>query len=103
MEKVATQSSLFKLSTSNSYKVTPKSGLVPQVNFFLPFDSNVFLMLIDDAGKIIKILINGEFLQRGEYSNEITLNHLQPGDYYCVMETQDTREVRTIRIKESNI
>lgn len=102
MEKLAT-SSQFQLSTSNSYRVTPKSGLVPQVNFYLPFDSNVFLKLIDNAGKIIQILINGEFLRSGQYSNEIILNNLQPGDYHCVMETNESREVRTIRIKESNL
>lgn len=103
MEKLASQSSQFQLSTSNSFRVTPKTGLVPQVNFYLPFDSNVFLKLIDDAGKIIQIIINGEFLCSGQYSNEITLNNLQPGDYYCVMETNESREVRTIRIKENNL
>jgi hypothetical protein len=107
METLTTQNSKFKLSTTNSYRTSTdrisKPGLVPQVNFFLPIDSNVFLKLIDNAGKIIQIIINGEFLRSGQYSNEITLNNLQPGDYYCVMETQESREVRTIRIKQNNL
>lgn len=106
MENVASQS-IFKLSTTNSYKNTnkrvSKPGLVPQVNFDLPFDSNVFLKLIDNTGKLVRMLINGKFLRRGRYSNEIILNDLQPGEYYCVIETGDSREARAIRVIGNSI
>ncbi|MCB0725430.1 MAG: hypothetical protein KDC73_12105 [Ignavibacteriae bacterium] len=106
MENIASQNK-FKLSTSNSYKSTAdllsKPALIPKVNFNLPFDSNVFLKLLDKSGKIVRIILNGEFLRSGQHSNEIALNDLEPGDYFCVMESGDSKEVRAIRVSESNI
>ncbi len=102
METLNTGISTFKLSTTHSYQLASnslgKSGIVPQINFNLPFDSIVFLKLTDEKGQTVQILINGDFLKRGHYSNKMELNKLIPGDYNCVIETERYKEIRQIKV-----
>ena len=102
METLNTDISTFKLSTTHSYQLATsnlgKSGIVPQINFNLPFDSIVFLRLTDDDGNTVQVLINGDFVKRGHYSNKMELNKLNPGDYNCIIETDRFKEIRQIKV-----
>lgn len=107
MENLTTHTSGISMSTMNSYPVlngnSEKSGLVPHINFNLPADSVVFLKLIDKNGNIVQMLINGDFLTSGNYSNKMELSSLSPGEYFCVIEANNLRETRLIRVLAKNI
>jgi hypothetical protein len=107
METLTTPNHGISMSTMNSYSAlnsnTGKAGLIPHINFNLPSDSVVFLKLIDKNGNVVQMLINGDFLTSGSYSNKMNLNELAPGEYFCVIEANNSRETRLIRVLGKNI
>lgn len=107
METLTTPNTGISMSTINSYSGlngnSGKTGIIPHINFNLPKDSVVYLKLIDKNGNVVQMLINGDFLTSGSYSNRMELGNLTPGEYFCVIEANNARETRLIRVSGKNI
>jgi hypothetical protein len=58
------------------------------INFSLSKDSYLKLSLYDAAGKLLKILEEGNF-KAGEYSEKINMDNFGTGVYFCSLETSE--------------
>ena len=102
MEAINSNNSLYRLGMMQSYNIKRKASerlnLIPSINFSLPYDSRVFLRILDACGKIVKDVISGDFLPKGVYSNRVELKGLPPGEYVCELLTDRAKEVKALRV-----
>ncbi|HRB01168.1 MAG TPA: T9SS type A sorting domain-containing protein [Ignavibacteria bacterium] len=73
---------------------------VTKINFSLPQDSKVKLLVSDILGREIKRLVNNEFRTAGIYSMEFNGTGLSSGVYFYKIEAGDFRQVnRMVMVK----
>ncbi len=69
-----------------------------QLTFSLESDARVSIRLFDAAGTLKKVLAAGEALQQGSYSLRIDRTGLQPGAYFCVIDTGSGQKIAKFTI-----
>jgi len=60
-----------------------------KINFDLPKDSKVTLVIYDLLGRVVKRLLNSEFKQAGRYSIDFNASNLASGVYFYRIEAGD--------------
>jgi plastocyanin len=65
------------------------------LNFSVQFNSSISIKLIDVTGQTVQNLVQGSY-NAGSYSENINLNHLNPGRYFAVYESAYKNEVRPL-------
>ena len=102
MEALNNTNSIYRLGMMQSYnlkrKASERLNLIPSINFSLPYDSKVYLRILDTCGKIVKEIINGDLLVKGFYTNRVELKGLPSGEYVCELLTDKAKEVKALRV-----
>ena len=60
-----------------------------KINFDLPKDSKVTLVIYDLLGRVVKRLLNSEFKQAGRYSIDFNASNLASGVYFYRIEASE--------------
>lgn len=68
------------------------------VEFNLPSNSRVNLVLSDKNGRMSYTLINNEFLKKGFYSKEFDVSNIPGGDYMYKFKTKSIEQTRELKL-----
>jgi hypothetical protein len=69
-----------------------------QIEFSLFENANVSIQIFDAQGKVIETLVNNEFKTQGLYNFQWNSRNFPKGNYYLVLHTNNSREIKKITI-----
>jgi hypothetical protein len=68
------------------------------VEFNLPQNERVNLVLIDKDGRMIYTFIDNEYLRKGFYSKEFDISRIPQGDYLYRFKTKKIEQTRELKL-----
>lgn len=71
---------------------------VTKINFDLPVDSRVSILIYDEAGREVKRILNNEFKKAGYYTTDFSAANLSSGVYFYVLNTENFRAAKKMVI-----
>jgi hypothetical protein len=74
------------------------TNLGAAVEFNLPDNGNVNLVLSEKNGAVICTLVDNEFLMKGFYLREIDLSNIPGGDYLYKFKTKSIEQTRELKL-----
>lgn len=99
MESLDTNSGKFFLKTKIFNKIEEISKcLAAAVEFNLPYNGKVQLILSEKNGRMIYTLIDNEYLNKGHYSKEFDISNIPRGDYFYKFKTGDIEQTRELKL-----
>jgi hypothetical protein len=99
MESINTKNGKFFLKTKILNKIEQISNcLAAAVEFNLPTNSRVNLVLSEKNGRMIYTLIDNEFLTKGVYSKEFDISNIPRGDYMYKFKTKNIEQTRELKL-----
>ena len=87
-----------KLYSSITSTNTDNLQLRPAVEFNLPYNSKVSLVISDIDGRKVITLINNKYLKKGFHQKELDLANLPGGEYFYKLETENNNEVKKLQL-----
>lgn len=89
----------FFLKTKIFNKIEEISNcLAAAVEFYLPSNGKVNLVLSDKNGRKVYTLIDNEFLIKGMYSKSFDVSGIPKGDYLYKFKTKSIEQTRELRL-----
>ena len=99
MESKNTNTGKFFLKTKIFNKLEEISKcLAAAVEFNLPSNGRVNLVLSDKNGRTSYKLIDNEFLKKGIYSKEFDISSIPRGDYMYEFKTKNIEQTRELKL-----
>ncbi|MFA5404380.1 MAG: hypothetical protein WC358_05560 [Ignavibacteria bacterium] len=99
MESINSTTNRFFLKTKIYNKIEEISKcLGAAVEFNLPSNGNVNLVLIDKDGRMIYTLIDNEYLRKGLYSKQFDISNIPGGDYVYSFKTKNIEQTRELKL-----
>ncbi len=83
-----------KMSEQNITEVQ----LRPAIEFNLPSNGRVSLLISDINGRKVVTLINNKYLKKGFYSRELDFSNLPGGEYYYKIETENNNQIKKLQL-----
>lgn len=72
--------------------------LSPAIEFNLPDNSNVSLVIADHDGRKVLTLIDNEFMQKGFYHRDVDFSRLPVGEYVYKIETKSDSQSKNLKL-----
>lgn len=99
MGSINTKSNGFFLKTKIINKIEEISKcLAAAVEFNLPSNGRVNLVLSEKNGRMIYTLIDNEFLKKGVYSKEFDISNIPRGEYMYRFKTKNIEQTRELKL-----
>lgn len=99
MENINTKTGKFFLKTKIFNKIEEISKcLAAAVEFNLPYNGRVNLVLSEKNGRMIYTLIDNEFLKKGVYSKEFDISNIPRGDYTYKFKSKNIEQTRELKL-----
>jgi len=83
-----------KISEQNANEVQ----LRPAIEFNLPSNSKVSLLISDVNGRKVVTLINNKYLKKGFHFRELDFSNLPGGEYYYKIETENNNQIKKLQL-----
>lgn len=99
MRNLNSKSNRFFLKTKIFNKIEEISQcLAAAVEFNLPSNGKVNLILSDKNGRMICTLIDNEFLKKGIYSKEFDVSNIPRGEYLYKFKSKSIEQTRELKL-----
>jgi hypothetical protein len=99
MERLNFKTRGFFLKTKIFNKIEEISKcLGAAVEFNLPSNGRVNLVLSEKNGKMIYTLIDNEFMEKGLYSKEFDISNIPGGDYLYKFKSKSIEQTRELKL-----
>lgn len=72
--------------------------LRPAIEFNLPYNSKVSLLISDVNGRKVVTLINNKYLKKGFHFRELDFSNLPGGEYYYKIETKNNNQIKKLQL-----